>query len=205
MSLAFNANIGLGANMTKFLCIYLEWQLYLWKSMLFSSHHSLFGGIQYILFQNISEYSWHFNQLSTPPSLVGFYVLWGNSLGVGSICCSALWIKPPIISVKVFERCRWKLLPKCKALILYSWKWLFSPSFAVTSKSWDVIAIGTLELHASPKSFSTYRAKCKWTHSEPLKNVNETLLYKVKANESIRKLINKECLVFGVSWRKRKG
>lgn len=133
----------------------------------------------YILFLNVSEYSWHFYHLSTAPSLMGFYALWGTSLKDSFVCSLAQWIKHRIIFVKVFERCRWKVLPKYKALMLYSWKCFFFTSFALMLKSRGVIAIDILESMYIPKS---------------LRNI---LSSEVKGTESIiRKLINREYLVW---------
>lgn len=124
-------------------CIYSESYTYGDRMFLRSSRTLLI--FSYILFFNVSEYSWHFNQLSTVPSLMRFYVLWGTSLKGNFLCSVAQWIKHQIIFVKDFERCRWKVLPKYKALMWYSRKWFFFTSFALMLKSWGIIAIGTLE------------------------------------------------------------
>lgn len=124
------------------LLMYLLWKLCLWVIILLSHSHSLLRDVLYVLLLDVCEHSAtlrrHPNSYPHGVSLI----LWENSLKSSSAWSSVQWIKHQIIFVEVFEGCRWKVPPKYKAQMLYSWKCSLH-IFALIAKFWGIVEMGT--------------------------------------------------------------
>lgn len=140
--LAHNIATSLYVNMINSLLMYLLCKLCPWVIILLSHSHSLLHDVLYVLFLDVCEHSATLTRYTNSYPHGVSLILWENSLKSSSAWSSVQWIKYQIIIVEVFEGCRWKVAPKYKALMLYSWKHSLH-IFALIAKFWGIVETGT--------------------------------------------------------------